>query len=159
MNTPRMAERYEKGGINVGERIEAALRVAKKGYRIGFHFDPVVYYEGWEDDYKAVVEKMFSFDEIRKNTVWISLGTLRYAPGFKQVVEQRFAENLMFYEGEFFVDTDGKLRYPRELRIDMYNRMIGWIRSFDTSCWIYLCMEPEEVWKRTVLGRRDYEYK
>jgi len=159
MNTPRMAERYEKGGINIGERIEAALRVAEKGYRIGFHFDPMVYYKGWKDDYKAVIEKMFSFDEIRKNTAWISLGTLRYVPGFKQVVEQRFAENLMFYEGEFFVDTDGKLRYPRELRIDMYNKMIGWIRSFNTSCWIYPCMEPEEVWKKTVLERREYEYK
>ena len=158
MNPRDIAERYEKGGVSIAERIYAAARVSRRGYKIGFHFDPVVYYEGWEDDYKAVVEEMFSFDEIKRNTAWISLGTLRYTPGLKQTAEQRFADTGMFYRGEFFVDTDGKLRYPRRLRIDMYNKMISWIRSFDTSCWIYLCMEPEAVWEKTDLKKSDYSY-
>jgi len=158
MNTPDAAAKYEKGGAGVAERIDAAVRVCRRGYKVGFHFDPMVYYDGWEDDYKAVVEEMFSFDEIRRNTAWISLGTLRYTPGLKQTAEQRFAENLMFYQGEFFMDIDGKLRYPRKLRINMYNKMIGWIRSFNASCWIYLCMEPEELWRKTDLKRSDYSF-
>ncbi|MEA3490141.1 MAG: radical SAM protein [Candidatus Omnitrophota bacterium] len=159
VNTPVVAEKYEKGGINVSDRIEAAVRAAERGFKIGFHFDPIVYYNGWKDEYKNVIEEMFTHREIREKTVWISLGTLRYTPSLKQVAEQRFEENLMFYQGEFFMDTDGKLRYPRDLRVDMYNRMIGWIRSFVDTCWIYLCMEPEELWKKTVLKRSDYSFR
>ncbi len=155
MNTRKIAEKYEKGGASVSERIDAASRAAKRGYRVGFHFDPVVYYKGWEDEYKAVIEEMFSVDEIKRNVAWISLGTLRYAPGFKRVAEQRFAENRMFYEGEFFVDTDGKLRYPRPLRAEMYNKMAGWIRSSGVSCRVYLCMEPGEVWREIRFGEDD----
>ena len=158
INTPEIAKKYEKGASSVDERISAAVRAAGKGYKVGFHFDPLVFHKKWEDDYKAVVEEMFSFDEIRRNTAWISLGTLRYTPGLKQTAEQRFTENLMFYQGEFFMDTDGKLRYPRRLRINMYNKIIRWIRSFNTSCWIYLCMEPEELWRKTDLKRSDYSF-
>lgn len=156
MNTRDIASRYEKGAASVDERIAAAVSTAERGYKIGFHFDPVVYFRGWEDQYKALVEEIFSKDALRENTAWVSLGTLRYTPGLKQAAEQRFSDTFMYYTGEFFADTDGKLRYPRELRIDIYDKMITWIRKFDASCWIYLCMEPEEVWRRTPLKEDDY---
>jgi len=156
MNTGNMAQKYEKGAPDLNERLESARAAARRGYKIGFHFDPLIYYDKWEDEYRELVEKMFSFDEIRKNTVWISLGSLRYTPGLKQTVEKRFSDNLMFYEGEFFEDGNGKMRYKKELRIEMYNKMIGWIRSLKTSAWIYLCMEPEDVWQKTLIRKKDY---
>jgi spore photoproduct lyase len=159
MNPDEIAVGFEKGGVSTGQRIADAEKVAQKGYAIGFHFDPIIYYPGWEDSYKALVEDMFSRDVIRDNTTWVSLGTLRYSPGFKQTMEQRFADNRMFYSGEFFMDTDGKLRYPRFLRIDMYNKMIEWIKSHGVNCWIYLCMEPEEVWTKTMLEEDAYAYR
>jgi len=159
LNALPMAQKYEKGSISVDERIDAALQVARRGYQVGFHFDPIIYYPGWKDDYKAVVDKMFSFEEIREKTAWISLGTLRYTSGLKQTAEQRFSDNNLFYYGDFFQDVDGKLRYPRNLRIEMYNAMIEWIRSFDTSCWIYLCMEFLDLWKKTTLRKSDYSYQ
>jgi spore photoproduct lyase len=158
MNTREMAQRYERGAITVDERINAVRQVVSKGFKTGFHFDPIIYYEGWEDEYRAVVDEIFSNSDIARNTAWVSLGTLRYTPGLKQVAEQRFADNGLYYTGEFFSDIDGKLRYPRELRIGMYNKMIEWIRSYDTSAWIYLCMEPEDVWGKTLLEEKDYSY-
>ena len=89
-------------------------------------------------------------EDIRKNTAWVSLGTLRYTPGLKQIAERRFSDNLMYYQGEFFADTDGKLRYPRALRINIYKKMAGWIKSFKIPAWVYLCMEPEEIWKEAL---------
>ena len=158
MNTRFVAENYEKGGASVGERLSSALSVAQRGYNIGFHFDPIVCYEGWQEEYRGIVEEMFSHEEIRNKTAWISLGTLRYTPGLKQVAEQRFADNRIFYCGEFFSDIDDKMRYQRDLRVEMYNSMIGWIRSFTEECWIYLCMEPEDVWKRTDLKEEDRSF-
>ena len=158
MNTRDAAGRYEKGGAGISDRIEAASKAARRGYKIGFHFDPIVFYEGWEQEYRTIVEELFSRKEINEKTAWISLGTMRYTPGLKQISENRFSDNNIFYEGEFFADIDGKLRYPRPLRIDMYNRMIRWIRSANRHSWIYLCMEPEAVWKKTILDKKDRSF-
>ena len=76
------------------DRINSAVKAAEKGYKVGFHFDPVVFYKEWEEDYKSIVEELFSYDIIRKNTAWISLGTLRYTPGLKQIAEQRFDDKV-----------------------------------------------------------------
>ncbi|MFH1798643.1 MAG: radical SAM protein [Candidatus Omnitrophota bacterium] len=151
MNAGFIAETYEKGGEPVKGRISAALEAARRGYKIGFHFDPIIFHKGWAKSYESLVHEMFSFEAIRNNTVWISLGTLRYTPSLKQAAEQRFDENLMFYEGEFFEGFDGKLRYPNELRVEMYNKMVKWIRKFNSSCCIYLCMEHEDIWKKLPL--------
>ncbi|MFH1878594.1 MAG: spore photoproduct lyase family protein [Candidatus Omnitrophota bacterium] len=147
INTPGIAEKYEKGASCIRDRINSAERAAEKGFGIGFHFDPIVFYPGWEDEYRKVINDMFSHESIRKNTRWISLGTLRYTPGLKQIAEERFGDNLMYYQGEFVPDTDGKLRYPRAARMDIYKKMVQWIRAFDTSAWIYLCMEPASSWQ------------
>lgn len=147
VNTERIAKAHEKGGASMAERIDAAHRAAKRGYKLGFHFDPIVYYNGWEDEYRGIIEKLFSYPPIKKNTSWISLGTLRYAPALKQIAEERFENNLLFYEGEFFEDTDGKMRYSRRLRLDIYDKMTKWIKAFNDSCWVYPCMEPKEFWK------------
>jgi len=156
VNDESIAEIYEKGGSAMESRIDAAERAAIRGYKVGFHFDPIVYFRGWEKRYKAAVEGIFSRDALRRNTSWVSLGTLRYTPGLKQVAEQRFADNMIYYNGEFFEDTDGKLRYTRELRADMYRKMAKWLRAGCKSSWIYLCMEPEEVWKKASLTEMDY---
>ena len=158
VNPQKVIDKYEIGAESLEKRIDAAQRASDKGYMVGFHFDPIIFYPGWEEDYEEVVNAIFSDNNLVKKTEWISLGTLRYTPGFKQFVEQRFEDNLMFYQGEFCIDTDGKFRYPREQRVSAYNKMIKWIRTLNNKSWIYLCMEPEELWKKTILEPRDYSY-
>lgn len=145
INTPGIVEKYEKGTAGVYRRIEAAALAASRGYKVGFHFDPVVWYEGWEKEYQDIVRRLFSHDKVRENTVWISLGTLRYTPGLKQAAEQRFSDNRIFYEGGFFLDFDGKFRYPEKLRKEMYDKLLRYIKEAGVSCWTYLCMEPGGV--------------
>lgn len=156
INPRNVANVYENGAATIDERIQAALSAVRKGYKVGFHFDPIIYYEGWEKDYKDIVEELFSYESLKKNTVWISLGTLRFTPGLNQIAEQRFAVSDMYYQGEFFVDVDGKLRYPREVRIDIYNKMIQWIKGLNVAAWVYLCMEFESVWSKTELIDKEY---
>lgn len=154
INTHFVAQKYEKGSAGIKERINSAFLAAKRGYKIGFHFDPIICYDRWEDDYRQVIEEVFSFEKIRQNTVWVSLGTLRYSPSLKQAAERRFADNLMFYEGTFFLDTNGKMRYHGKDRIEMYNKISKWIKASGSKCRIYLCMEPEDIWKEVKFGAR-----
>ena len=156
INPRKVADVYENGASTIDERIQAALSIVEKGYKVGFHFDPVIYYEGWEKDYKDIVEELFSYEILKNNTLWISLGTLRFTPGLNQIAEQRFAVSDMYYQGEFFVDEDGKLRYPREVRIDIYNKMVQWIKGLNVTAWVYLCMEFESVWSKTELIKKEY---
>ncbi len=156
VNPRNVADAYEKGSATVDERIQAAISAAKRGYSVGFHFDPIVFYPLWEQDYKNIVKELFSYDILREKTKWISLGTLRFTPGLNQIAEQRFSDNGMYYQAEFFVDEDGKLRYPREVRTDIYNKMTKWIKETGVTAWVYLCMEFSPVWENTELAQKQY---
>jgi spore photoproduct lyase len=79
--------------------------------------------------------------------VWISLGTFRFMPPLKAIIEDRFPRSKIVY-GEFINGLDGKMRYFKPLRIDLYRKIISWIRELAPDVRIYLCMEDEEVWEK-----------
>jgi hypothetical protein len=42
------------------------------------------------------------------------------------------------------------MRYFKPIRIEMYGKLIGWIRHFSTDVSVYLCMESSEVWEKAL---------
>ena len=50
---------------------------------------------------------------------------------------------------------DGKLRYIKPLRIEIYQRMVEWLRAYDDQLFIYLCMERADVWQEVFGTRRE----
>jgi spore photoproduct lyase len=45
-------------------------------------------------------------------------------------------------------NPDGKLRYFQPLRIEMYRKMLRWIRRRAPIVKVYLCMESKHVWEQ-----------
>ena len=45
---------------------------------------------------------------------------------------------------------DGKMRYFKPLRINLYRKMVSWIKEIAPDVLIYYCMEDDEVWKKTL---------
>ncbi len=133
----------EKGSARLKERLAGAKKVQKAGFRVGFHFDPIIHRQGWEQEYKNLIQKLYS--EVNPPFAWISLGTLRCNRELKSITEQRFPESNIFYD-ELFLGSDRKLRYPKFLRTAIYIKMVNWIRKFDPSSPVYLCMESKDVW-------------
>lgn len=133
------------------ERLKAAQRCCEMGYLVGFHFDPIIYSAEWEVLYKEVVERLF--EEIAPgNIAWISLGTFRFSPSLKTVIEQRFPESKIL-DQELVLDFDRKLRYTPKQKVDIYKKMYSWIKRYSNNkALVYLCMEPKEIWQE-VLGR------
>jgi spore photoproduct lyase len=146
LNPARMVEREEMGTASIEERMVAARRCQEKGYLLGFHFDPIFYYEGWEKGYQETVHQLFKQID-PKRVAWVSLGGFRYPPHLKAIAEERFPSTEIFL-GELFPGRDGKFRYLKEIRVDMYRKMAGWLREADPDLFIYLCMESKEVWER-----------
>jgi len=135
----------ERGASPLELRLSAALKCQEKGYLIGFHFDPIIYYPEWEQGYRNVVESIYSAINPEKMT-WISLEGFRYPSFLKPVIQERFPESPILL-GELFPGPDGKYRYLKSMRIEMYRKVVGWIRKFDPEVFIYFCMESPEVWK------------
>ncbi|MCM2283891.1 MAG: DNA photolyase [Desulfobacula sp.] len=146
LNTPEIIRSQEKGTASLTARLEAAKQAESKGYRLAFHFDPIVIYPGCEDQYKKVIQKIFEY--VRPETiVWISLGTFRFMPGLKAVIEKRFPESTLCY-GEFIQGLDNKMRYFKPLRIHIYKEMIAGLKAYAPDVFLYFCMEDEEVWEK-----------
>jgi spore photoproduct lyase len=145
LNPPRIIEEEEHGAAPLAQRLQAALRCSDAGYPVGFHFDPIIYYPGWEGDYQGVVDLLFEHIDPSR-VMWVSLGGLRFPPVLKHVAQGRFPSSRIF-TGELIPGEDGKLRYLKPLRIEMYQRMVSWLRAHDEGLFIYLCMERGDVWR------------
>ncbi|HEX9880300.1 MAG TPA: radical SAM protein [Candidatus Binatia bacterium] len=146
MNPQAVIDADEHGTASFEERIEAARRCQEAGYRLGFHFDPMVEYANWEEDYRGMVEKLFSVLDPRR-MAWISLGVLRTTPNLKRIMRGRFPASRLI-SGEQVLAPDGKLRYFHPLRVSMYRKMLRWIRQGSPTVFVYLCMESKEVWEQ-----------
>ncbi len=126
------------------QRLTAALRCVETGYRVGFHFDPVIYFDGWEKEYALLIDNLFT--KINpKHIAWISIGTFRFSPGLKQVIEKRFPENSILNE-ELLPGFDNKLRYPYQLRRGIYQKMVEMLSKHSSKLNLYLCMEDISMW-------------
>lgn len=144
LNPQKIINSEEAGASKLKERLAAAKKIQKSGFKIAFHFDPIIYYDNWEKDYKDLVCQLYS--KVKPPFAWISLGTLRSNRQLKPIVEQRFPKSNIFY-GELLIGEDKKLRYPKFLRKIIYQKMNGWIKKFDQKTPIYLCMEDKDTWK------------
>ncbi|MEW5910508.1 MAG: spore photoproduct lyase family protein, partial [Thermodesulfobacteriota bacterium] len=148
LNTPRVIREEEKKTATLQERLDAALQCRKWGYPLAFHFDPLVLYDGCEAEYQETVRYLFSKIPAEA-IVWISLGSFRFPPAFKEIFRKRHRTSKLPY-GEFICGLDNKMRYFKPLRIRLYRLMVEWIREASPEVRVYLCMEDDEVWKKSM---------
>ena len=149
LNPQKIIDSNEFYATSLAERIEAARRIVEAGYRVAFHFDPVFYYDGWEDDYREVIEKISGVIDSVK-IAWISLGTLRFNPALKKIIEARFPGNDIL-NAEMVLGFDDKLRYPDRLRYLIYRFLIDALTEYSRTLPIYLCMEERSMWEELKL--------
>ncbi|RZB31957.1 MAG: spore photoproduct lyase [Desulfobacteraceae bacterium Eth-SRB1] len=148
LNTNKVIQTEERNTSSLSARLKAAAKCESWGYKLAFHFDPMVIYDGCEEDYRKVINQLFSHISA-KNIVWISLGTFRFMPSLKSIIQKRFPESKIIY-GEFIPGMDGKMRYFKPLRINLYQKVVSWIKEIAPDVLIYYCMEDDEVWQKSL---------
>jgi spore photoproduct lyase len=146
LNTERIIKEQERRTSTLDARLKAAALCESWGYPVAFHFDPVILYDGCEREYKGVIESIFQHVSPR-NIVWISIGTFRFMPALKSIIRERFPDSKIPY-GEFIPGLDGKIRYFKPLRIEIYRKMVAWIKEKAPDVLVYFCMEDDEVWEK-----------
>jgi spore photoproduct lyase len=145
LNTERNVALHESGTAGLEQRIRAAAEACGAGYLVAFHFDPIIFYNGWRDEYRGVVDRLFSAVDPDR-IAWISLGCFRHSPGFTEKEPSAYPGQRMT-AAEMFPGPDGKYRYLKKARVEAYSEMLGRIRSHADSVFVYLCMESEAVWR------------
>jgi spore photoproduct lyase len=150
VNPPEIARLEELKTSSLPRRLAAASRCGEAGYPIGFHFDPLVHYPNWASDYREVVDRVFAAVP-PEQVAWISLGGLRMPAAQRQGIKERFPHSSLPY-GELIPAEDGKLRYFKGIRLEMYRSLLFWIKEHAPSARVYTCMERPEVWRRVFGG-------
>ena len=146
LNTQRIQREEEHKCATIEERIKAARQCLEWGYRVGFHLDPFIDYEGCLKDYGELLEMIFS--GVRPDGIaWVSLGSLRFMPALKTVMEKRFPRSQL-PAAEWVRGLDGKMRYFKERRIELYSDLTKRLKELAPEVPVYLCMETGEVWRR-----------
>jgi spore photoproduct lyase len=148
LNTNHIIHTQERATASLTARLKAAASCETWGYPLAFHFDPLILYDGCEKDYTRVIENLYSHVSA-DNIVWISLGTLRFPPSIKPVIQKRFPDSKIIYE-EFIKGPDGKMRYFKPLRINLYRHVVECIQDHAPDSVVYLCMEDDEVWQKSL---------
>lgn len=146
ISPPFVQEHEEHKTAAISERLEAAEKCVAAGYPVAFHLDPLIHYDGWQPGYSELIREIFG--RIPAASIrWISLGGLRMPPRLRDLIRERFPSSFLPY-GELVPAEDGKLRYFKPIRLEMYRRVLGWIRLQSPDTQVYTCMEGAGVWSR-----------
>lgn len=150
LNSPYIASHEELLAPSVEKRLEAAKRCQEEGFVTGFHFDPLIIHKNWKDNYRKVVDLMDKYLD-QKKIIWISMGCIRFVPALKPIIIKRHPKTIIL-DGEFIQGLDGKMRYLKPVRIDMYSYVRELIEGWaGHNPGIYLCMESDEIWRKSLM--------
>ena len=148
INTEKVWRHLEHRTPSPSARLKAAKKVSECGYEVRLRIDPVMRYSTWKKDYETLVDEALSLVKPSR----ITLGEYRPAEGLANHIRARFPESPLIRVNGSLVAEEGKLRYPRECRLEMFSAIIKAIRIRSPKTDVALCKESGEIWKAVGLG-------
>jgi spore photoproduct lyase len=149
INPANFVNREEHKTAKLEARLKAARLASDAGYKVAFHFDPLIYQPNWKQEYQRLAEQLF--DSVSPDRIsWISFGTLRYLPALKTIAEERFPQSRVFL-GEFIQGEDGKYRYMKRLRRELLQGVREIVHKRAPTVPTYYCMEKTSIWEDSLV--------
>ncbi|MDF2718138.1 MAG: splG [Paenibacillus sp.] len=94
VNADYVIRHFEPATSTFAERIEAAGKVARAGYPLGFIIAPIIWHDGWEDGYGALLEKLrAAVPEEASEGLTFELIQHRFTKTAKTVIQQRYPKS------------------------------------------------------------------
>jgi DNA repair photolyase len=150
LNTQHVIDTYEHGTSSLEERIEAAVKIQKaKGIDLGIIIEPMIMYEGCEEDYTKLIDyTMLKLDPTKIKS--ISIGSVRYRPQLRSAIQKHFPNTTLFDASQQLQNPahdDKRYRYPVDVRVRLYSMMRDRIAQY-TNAPVKLGAENPEVWEK-----------
>ena len=152
LNASTIIKKEEHLTATLDERIKCASLAVKNGNLVGFHIHPMVYFKGWESEYKEVVKRIEdNFNP--KDILMISFGTLTFT---KAVLHHLRCHRTPSRVLEIpLVEAAGKYSYSLDIKRDMFSTIYSYFsKDFKDNIFFYLCMEDPSLWP--ICLKREY---
>lgn len=138
--TEPQAAAYDRETPSVEQRLAAMQRLRDMGFRLGIHFDPIIYAEDFADKMQVIagqIRKVVGYGAIE----YISVGAVRFAKDVYREARSNYVDSQMFAR-HFIQGADTKMRYIRPLRLYLIETAQAMLKKH--GCpeeKIYICME------------------
>jgi spore photoproduct lyase len=145
LNPAEVIAAFEAGTPPLAARIEAMKRCAEAGYPVRAVIMPIIPVPGWERAYAKFLEGLLAEVPLDRITLGgicsyrAARGLMEHRLGRANAISEAFDPN--------GPSSDGRLRYPARLRVELYQYMIGIIRCHAPELEIGLCLEERIVFE------------
>jgi spore photoproduct lyase len=144
LNPPEFLNIFEKNLPSPAERINALRRCAHAGYPVRAVIMPIIPIEGWQNIYSSFLESLLQSTQLGR----VTLGQIcSYSSALKLTELKLGRKNPISNRLEKAKSDDGRIRFPFELRIDVYRYLIDTIKKLKPQLQIGLCMEESPVFE------------
>ncbi len=148
LNPQTIIDHEEHLSASLAQRLESAERIAAKGRLVGFHFHPVIQYDGGREEYRAICRQLVARFRPEK-VAMVSLGTLTFTRSTMKTIRRRpLTTKILQMPME---EIAGKYSYPLELKVEMFRPLYEALSPWHGKVFFYLCMEAQSLW-RPVFG-------
>lgn len=150
LNAETPASKEEHLAASPKARIEAAAKCAKAGHLVGFHIHPMVFFNGWENEYRDLV--MALCDNIDpENAVMVGIGTLTFTK--ENLKTLRSSGRPTHVTQMPLAPIAGKYSYDLGTKRKMFSHLYSCFpQDWKDKVFFYLCMEDPSLWE-PCLGR------
>ncbi len=150
VNPPEVSAMFEENVSSIDERLEAMHRVAERGYPVRAIMMPIIPIEGWQDVYTRFTDRLLRTTAIQR----LTLGGICIYRSARDLMERKMGMRNVVSE---HIDAtspkagDGRARYSRDLRHEVYSLIIESARRLRPDLEIALCLEEQALWESTGL--------
>ncbi len=149
LNPQVIIDNEEKRASSLQERIQSARALADKGVLVGFHFHPIVLFEGWQEAYTGIAKELLERFTC-KEVALVSMGTLTFIKPVLKKIRLRAQSSKILQMP--LVDASGKYSYPLETKEEMFSTLYNAFAPWHNEVFFYMCMEDESLWQK-VFGK------
>ncbi len=144
VNPEGVCGEFEGGAPPLARRLDAARRCQEAGYPIRFLIMPILPVADWRRHYAELVEAIFAATRPQRITLG---GICSYGTALRLTASALGRDNVIARHMSPTPSPDGRRRFPRELRAELYRHIIGEIRRREPGVPIGLCLEEAELWE------------
>ncbi|MDP4170009.1 MAG: spore photoproduct lyase [Bacillota bacterium] len=136
VNSRYVIKNFEPGTSSFDERLEAARKVARAGYPLGFIVAPIYMHEGWQEGYEELFQRLqTALEGIDLRDLSFELIQHRFTKTAKNVIAKRYPktklemdeEKRKYKWGRYGI---GKYVYPDVQAKDLESTIRGYIQSY-----------------------------